>query len=163
ADESASLSSPMILPKEVHEVLKRHMLADGMPVVFDLERSRGPWLRDARTGEEYLDFFTCFASWPIGYNHPALFEKEFLEKRRVGEQPEQRGPVHDADGGVRAGLRDARDAEGIPAPLLDLRRGARGRERAQDGLRLEGAQDRAREHHGRRREPRGAPLQVCVP
>jgi L-lysine 6-transaminase len=70
----------MILPAQVHEVLKRHMLADGFPVVFDLDRSRGPWLRDARTGDDYLDFFTCFASWPVGYNHPALFEKEFLVK-----------------------------------------------------------------------------------
>lgn len=70
----------MILPAQVHEVLKRHMLADGLPVVFDLDRSRGPWLRDARTGDDYLDFFTCFASWPVGYNHPALFEKEFLVK-----------------------------------------------------------------------------------
>ena len=34
----------MIHPARVHEVLKRHMLADGLPLVFDLERSHGAWL-----------------------------------------------------------------------------------------------------------------------
>ncbi len=62
---------------QVHEVLKRHQLADGFPFVFDLERSQGPWLVDARDGTKYLDMFTCFASWPIGYNHPRMAEPEF--------------------------------------------------------------------------------------
>ena len=70
----------MLSARDVHGVLKRHMLADGLPIVFDLERSHGSWLRDAITGEDFLDFFTCFASWPIGYNHPALFEPEFLAR-----------------------------------------------------------------------------------
>jgi L-lysine 6-transaminase len=74
---------PMIVPARVHEVLKRHMLADGMPIVFDLEKSKGPWLRDAITGQDYLDFFTCFASWPVGYNHPALADPEFLHRLRM--------------------------------------------------------------------------------
>lgn len=68
----------MIDPKHVHETLKRHQLADGYPFVLDLDRSRGPWLHDARTGTDYLDFFTCFASWPIGYNHPRMAEPQFL-------------------------------------------------------------------------------------
>ena len=67
----------MIDPKEVHAVLARHQLADGLPIVFDLERSHGPWLHDARSGTDYLDFFTCFASWPIGYGHPGLAEPAF--------------------------------------------------------------------------------------
>jgi L-lysine 6-transaminase len=46
-------------------------------MVMDLEKSHGSWLRDAVSGEEYLDFFTCFASWPVGYNHPATLEPEF--------------------------------------------------------------------------------------
>ncbi len=73
----------MIAPARVHEALKRHMLADGLPIVFDLEKSKGPWLRDQITGQDYLDFFTCFASWPIGYNHPALFEPEFLRRLQL--------------------------------------------------------------------------------
>lgn len=67
----------MIDPKHVHETLKRHQMADGFPYVFDLERSRGPWLHDARAGVDYLDLFTCFASWPIGYNHPAMKDPAF--------------------------------------------------------------------------------------
>jgi L-lysine 6-transaminase len=70
----------MIEPKSVHETLRRHQLADGYPFVFDLEKSHGSWLHDARTGEEYLDFFTCFASWPIGYRHPRMREDEFVRE-----------------------------------------------------------------------------------
>ncbi len=65
-------------PKQVHETLKRHQLADGLPIVFDLEKSHGAWLHDSRASIDYLDFFTCFASWPIGYNHPALGDPVFL-------------------------------------------------------------------------------------
>ena len=67
----------MIHPTAVHETLRRHQLADGLPIVFDLDRSHGAWLQDAATGREYLDFFTCFASWPVGYNHPMLAEPAF--------------------------------------------------------------------------------------
>lgn len=68
----------MIDPKHVHETLKRHQLADGFPMVLDLERSHGAWLHDSRENIEYLDFFTCFASWPLGYNHAGLREPKFL-------------------------------------------------------------------------------------
>ncbi len=64
----------------VHETLKRHQLADGFPFVLDLEKSHGSWLRDARDGVEYLDFFTCFASWPLGYDHPKLRDPQFLAR-----------------------------------------------------------------------------------
>ena len=67
----------MIEPKNVHETLRRHQLADGMELVFDLEKSHGSWLVDGRTGKEHLDFYTCFASWPIGYNHPRMAEPDF--------------------------------------------------------------------------------------
>ncbi|MEZ6004559.1 MAG: L-lysine 6-transaminase [Planctomycetota bacterium] len=67
----------MIDPKHVHEVLKRHQLADGFPFVMDLEKSQGSWIYDSRAGKRYLDFFTCFASWPVGYNHPATLEEGF--------------------------------------------------------------------------------------
>jgi L-lysine 6-transaminase len=73
----------MIDPCAVHETLRRHQLVDGFPFVLDLERSHGSWIVDARTGEEYLDFFTCFASWPVGYNHPRLCEREFLDELAV--------------------------------------------------------------------------------
>lgn len=70
----------MIDAKQVHETLRRHQLTDGYPFVMDLERSHGSWLHDALTGDEYLDFFTCFASWPVGYNHPATEDAAFREE-----------------------------------------------------------------------------------
>ncbi|MAE29261.1 MAG: L-lysine 6-transaminase [Planctomycetes bacterium] len=67
----------MLSPKEVHGTLKRHQLVDGYPFVLDLEKSHGCYLHDAATGQEHLDFFTSFASWPIGYGHPGLEDKDF--------------------------------------------------------------------------------------
>jgi L-lysine 6-transaminase len=65
---------------DVHSVLSRHMLADGYDVVMDLGKSKGSWLFDARRGRAVLDFFTNFASCPIGYNHPRLDNPEFRDR-----------------------------------------------------------------------------------
>ena len=67
----------MIEPRQVHKTLSQHQLADGYCMVMDLEKSRGSWLHDSISGESFLDFFTCFASWPLGYNHPAMLEDDF--------------------------------------------------------------------------------------
>ncbi len=67
-------------PSQVHQTIDKYMLADGSPIVFDSERSHGAYLVDAVTGREYIDFYTFFASIPVGYNHPRLRDPEFLEK-----------------------------------------------------------------------------------
>ena len=43
---------------DVHKVIGKHMLADGMSPVIDLEKSHGSWLFDGATGEKYLDLFS---------------------------------------------------------------------------------------------------------
>ncbi len=59
-------------PQQVHEVLGRHVLDDGFRLVYDTKASHGAWIVDARTGEEYLDLYTFFASAPLGSNPPGL-------------------------------------------------------------------------------------------
>ena len=66
----------MVNPKNVHSIIGKHMLADGMEQVIDLNKSHGSWLIDARDGKEYLDLFSMFASLPVGYNHPYLLENQ---------------------------------------------------------------------------------------
>jgi L-lysine 6-transaminase len=61
-----------VAPDDVHEVLRRSILADGLDFVLDVDRSAGSYLVDARTGARYLDMFTFFASSALGMNHPAL-------------------------------------------------------------------------------------------
>ena len=61
-----------IQPSEVHEMLGRHVLTDGMKLVLDLRRSRGSQLVDAQTGQRYLDMYTFFASAPLGLNPPGI-------------------------------------------------------------------------------------------
>lgn len=67
-------------PSDVHSTISKYMIGDGDPIVVDLENSYGAYIVDAVTGKEYLDFFTYFASIPIGHNHPKMKEPEFLEK-----------------------------------------------------------------------------------
>src|SRR6201990_116345 len=63
-------------PDDVREGLARSILADGLDLVLDIERSIGSVLVDARTGERFLDMFTFFASSALGMNHPALADDE---------------------------------------------------------------------------------------
>ena len=72
--------SSSIPADKVHETLARNMLADGFPIVLDLENSRGSKIVDLRTGESYIDFFTFFASAPLGINHPVLTSGEAKEE-----------------------------------------------------------------------------------
>lgn len=65
-----------ISPEKVHSTLKRNMLADGFDIVLDLEKSSGSKIVDMRNGESYIDFFTFFASAPLGMNHPKLLSPE---------------------------------------------------------------------------------------
>ena len=73
-------------PQEVRNILSKHILADGYDMVLDLEKSSGPYLHDAKSGKNYLDFFTFFASNPLGMNHPRLAgDQKFIERLgRVG-------------------------------------------------------------------------------
>jgi L-lysine 6-transaminase len=66
-----------ITAADVHKTLGRYILADGFDQVFDFEKSHGAWFHDARSGREYLDFLSFFASSPLGYNHPKIQDPEF--------------------------------------------------------------------------------------
>ncbi|MBB2991242.1 L-lysine 6-transaminase [Mycolicibacterium iranicum] len=70
-------TAPSVAPDDVRTVLARSILADGLDLVLDLDRSRGSYLVDARTGRWYLDMFTFFASSALGMNHPGLAAEEF--------------------------------------------------------------------------------------
>lgn len=69
-----------ITARNVHAVLQQNMLADGLELVLDMEKSYGTKLVDKKTRDEYFDFFSFFASSPLGLNHPKLHNPEFIEK-----------------------------------------------------------------------------------
>lgn len=66
------LTKDKIQAEDVHQILKQYMLADGFEFVPDLKNSHGIYLVDEKTGDSYIDFFTFFASSPLGLNHPKL-------------------------------------------------------------------------------------------
>jgi len=69
-----------VAPNQVKETLSKHLLTDGYDLVFDMEKSNGVRIYDAKHNRTLLDFFTCFASVPLGYNHPKMMEDEEFKK-----------------------------------------------------------------------------------
>jgi len=76
--------SYQINPCEVHSTIKRRMIGDGFEMVLDLDKSRGAYLYDAKNDLRYLDFFTFFASNPLGINHPKLIDDTNFRKKLEG-------------------------------------------------------------------------------
>jgi len=61
---------------QVNEALSKHILADGFDLTYDMEKSNGAYIYDSKYNRTLLDFFTCFASVPLGYNHPKMINDE---------------------------------------------------------------------------------------
>ncbi len=64
----------------IHERLARHILADGLPMVLDLDRSRGVFLYDSLRGRDVIDLFGCYSTVPVGYNHPKMSDAAFQQR-----------------------------------------------------------------------------------
>ncbi|OGU16957.1 MAG: L-lysine 6-transaminase [Ignavibacteria bacterium GWB2_35_12] len=64
--------------ESVFQELRKHMLVDGFDFVLDLGNSTNPYFTDAISGRKFKDFFTCFASLPLGLNHPKVLDESFL-------------------------------------------------------------------------------------
>lgn len=77
-NETLKRSDNIVKPGEVHQIISQRMLADGMDLVLDMEKSHDLRFVDARNGDEYLDMFSFFASSPLGMNHPKLNNDEFI-------------------------------------------------------------------------------------
>jgi L-lysine 6-transaminase len=80
ADHAASHLISKLDPKQVLDSLSSHMLVDGYHVVMDLRRSHGNFIYDSLHGVEVLDFYSHFATCPIGYAHPKTTTPEFLDE-----------------------------------------------------------------------------------
>jgi L-lysine 6-transaminase len=70
----------LVTPNDVHASLRKHVLADGFDLIFDMEKSKGMYIHDSKHDRTLLDFFTCFASVPLGYNHPKMVNDEEFKK-----------------------------------------------------------------------------------
>jgi len=64
-------------PGSVRDELQKYMLADGFDLILDLSSSQGSHIVDERNNKRFTDFFTCFASMPIGLNHPKVTDDNF--------------------------------------------------------------------------------------
>ena len=66
----------LVPPAQVIAELEKHLLVDGFRLVFDASKSHGSFFADARTGLEYLDLYSFYASQPVGFNHPHFSRPE---------------------------------------------------------------------------------------
>lgn len=73
--------SKSIPPQNVRKTLQKHLITDGLDMVLDLKKSKGLYLHDSAHNIDYLDFFTFFASNPLGMNHDRLAgDPDFVAK-----------------------------------------------------------------------------------
>ena len=72
-----------ISPENVHEIISKYLLADGLDLVLDLKKSKGCQIYDSRKNRFMLDCFSFFATSPLGINHRELSNSQFIEK--IGE------------------------------------------------------------------------------
>ncbi|MEX0610410.1 MAG: L-lysine 6-transaminase [Balneolaceae bacterium] len=102
-----------IAPDKVRSILSKHMLTDGYDMVLDLDESEGAYLYDSNSGKRYLDFFTFFASNPLGMNHPKLAkDDEFINTLgRVAVNKPSNSDIYTKD---MAKFMDTFDRVGIP-------------------------------------------------
>jgi len=77
---ATTATRPAIGPADVHAAIGRHMRTDGYDLVLDLDKSHGRRLYDARNDRWFLDLFSCFATVPVGFNHPKMKDPAFLAR-----------------------------------------------------------------------------------
>ena len=65
---------------KVIPTIREHLIGDGFEFVLDMDKSHGSWMRDALTGRDLLDFYSCFASNPLGFNHPKMLTEETIKR-----------------------------------------------------------------------------------
>lgn len=69
-----------VTPQNAQAIISKHVLADGLDLTLDLKKSKGVVMYDSKHNREILDFFTCFASVPLGYNHPKMLNDEVFKE-----------------------------------------------------------------------------------
>src|SRR5258705_11709475 len=72
----SSNKTSLVPPGQVIEELEKHLLVDGFRLIFDATKSHGSFFADARTGREYLDLYSFYATQPVGFNHPYFSRPE---------------------------------------------------------------------------------------
>jgi L-lysine 6-transaminase len=65
---------------EVLPILSQVILTDGFKFTLDLEKSNGSYIYDSSNNRKVLDFFSYFATNPLGHNHPGLTKDEDFKK-----------------------------------------------------------------------------------
>lgn len=77
---AGSASGGAVAPARVVSELEKHLVTDGLKLVFDASKSHGSVFVDAVTGRELIDFYGFYASQPIGFNHPHFGRPEVQQE-----------------------------------------------------------------------------------
>jgi len=69
-----------VAPKDCFSEIEKLLLRDGFDIVIDMEKSKGSHMINKLNGDDWLDFYTFFASSPFGLNHPKVDNPDFKER-----------------------------------------------------------------------------------
>ncbi|QKF94613.1 L-lysine 6-transaminase [Fadolivirus algeromassiliense] len=72
-----------ITPMQVHPIIKKNMLVKGYDLVYDMKKSHGSYIIDAKSDKKFLDMFSFYGSWPVAHDHRKLVNDDFI--REIGE------------------------------------------------------------------------------
>lgn len=107
-----------VAPEHVRETLGKYLIADGFPIVFDLKRSHGAWVVDATSGKPYIDFYSFFASLPLGFQ-PAAFHTS-RNRERLYAAAVHKPSNSDADSVELATFVETFARHAMPSPFRHL-------------------------------------------
>lgn len=110
--------SHSVAAQEAHQALSEYLIADGFPLIFDYERSHGSWVVDATTEKPYLDFYSFFASLPLGFHHPAFHLPE--NRERLYQASIHKPSNSDADSTEFASFVRQFSTQAMPEPFCHL-------------------------------------------
>jgi len=68
--------------EEMLDELGHYIIVEPYPFVLDLEHSRGMYLHTIE-GQTIFDWCGCYASKLIGYNHPKMYEPEYIKRLTI--------------------------------------------------------------------------------
>jgi L-lysine 6-transaminase len=77
--------------KELIKELQKYVIVDPFPFVVDLKNSKNMYLATVE-GRKIFDWTGLYGSKLIGYNHPGLYEKDYLERLQVAANNKMANP-----------------------------------------------------------------------
>jgi L-lysine 6-transaminase len=89
--QDVAMSYPKPKSQAMLAELSRYVIAEPKPFVVDLAHSRGIWLATV-DGDRIMDWCGLYGARLIGYNHPRLYEAEYVQRLTLAANNKMANP-----------------------------------------------------------------------